>query len=376
MKTKGFSIGIIFLVLLVCTTCTKDDPLLTSDGEPFALKSAVSASDFDFSESVTLFGPMKIERTKSKPVTVVKKIHIENYDCFEINFMVEIRSGDLHGNNCVSSGIVIINDEAVLSQKDFKNKALFLSLPMELPESFNIEVRLNGKPGDFVTVEIKGIKICTECGSTFIDERDGQEYETVQIGDQCWMAENLKATMYNDGTPIPFVNDNQVWQNTSTAAYCWYDNDEITYKDTYGALYNWFTVETGKLCPKGWHVPSDAEWKILEMYLGMTQEEADSEGTSRGDVGGKLKEAGLVHWQDPNYGATNETGFTALPGGNHEFGGEFSAMYLMCQMWSSTPFIGTPDAWQRFVSYGEATVGRDHPCKADGKSVRCVKDAP
>ena len=109
------------------------------------------------------------------------------------------------------------------------------------------------------------------------------------------------------------------------------------------------------------------------MYIGMTQEEADTEDNSRGDKGGKLKEAGEVHWIYGNAGATNETGFTALPGGNHEHTGDFSAMYLMCQMWSSTPF-NDPDAWERFVSYGEPSIGRDHPSKADGKSVRCIKD--
>ena len=228
------------------------------------------------------------------------------------------------------------------------------------------------------TLDIEGISSLAKSEKVKIikgkvKDIEGNVYKTVKIGKQWWMAENLKTTMYNDGTPIPFVNDNEVWQQLSTPAYCWYDNDEITYKDTYGALYNWFTVETGKLCPKGWHVPSDAEWKILEMYKGMSQEEADTEGNSRGNKGGKLKEAGEVHWLTPNAGATNETGFTALPGGNHEHTGNFSAMYLMCQMWSSTPF-NDPDAWERFVSYGEPSIGRDHPSKADGKSVRCIKD--
>jgi len=101
-----------------------------------------------------------------------------------------------------------------------------------------------------------------------VTDIDGNVYHIVAIGTQVWMAENLKTTKYNDGTFIPLVTDSTAWGNLSTPGYCWYNNDAATYKNTYGALYNWFTVNTGKLSPKGWHIPSDTEWETLITYLG------------------------------------------------------------------------------------------------------------
>jgi len=134
-------------------------------------------------------------------------------------------------------------------------------------------------------------------------DRDGNIYKTIQIGTQTWMAENLKTTKYNDRTSIPLVTDAISWSNLSTPACCWQDNVPAR-KVTYGVLYNWYTVNTGKLCPSGWHVPSDVEWTKLTNYLG-----------SENIAGGKLKESGFNHWKSPNTGATNETYFSALPGG-------------------------------------------------------------
>ena len=131
---------------------------------------------------------------------------------------------------------------------------------------------------------------------------DGNVYHTVTIGTQIWMVENLKTTRYNDGSPIPFVTDSSSWSNLTTPGYCWYNND-TTNKNTYGALYNWFAVNTGKLAPTGWHVPTDDEWTTLTTYLG-----------GESIAGGKLKETGTTHWRTPNAGATNEIGFTASSG--------------------------------------------------------------
>jgi uncharacterized protein (TIGR02145 family) len=142
---------------------------------------------------------------------------------------------------------------------------------------------------------------------------DNNTYKVVKIGTQVWMAENLKTTRYNDGSAIPLVTDNTEWNNLTTPGYSWYNNDSATYAQTYGALYNWYTVETGNLCPTGWHVPSDAEWTTLTDYLG-----------GEAIAGGKLKETGTAHWDSPNTGATDETGFTAFPGGNRTKNGPFS----------------------------------------------------
>ncbi|NOQ27751.1 MAG: hypothetical protein GQ564_20500, partial [Bacteroidales bacterium] len=195
-----------------------------------------------------------------------------------------------------------------------------------------------------------------------VTDIDGNVYQTVQIGDQIWMAENLKTTKYNDGTAIALVTDNTEWENLTTGAYCWYNNDEASYKNTYGALYNWYTVITGKLCPTGWHVPTDAEWTMLTTYLG-----------GESIAGGKLKETGITHWETDNTGATNEAGFTALPGGYRFFNGMFSDIGYRSYWWSATEY-GATGAWARSVYYGSSNTSRTANGKKEGFSVRCIRD--
>jgi uncharacterized protein (TIGR02145 family) len=189
---------------------------------------------------------------------------------------------------------------------------------------------------------------------TDVIDIDGNVYRTVKIGNQTWMVENL--------TAIPLVTDDTQWRLRTTPGFCWYNNDEASYKDVYGALYNWYSVNTGKLCPIGWHMPTDNEWGSLSDYLG-------------GDyvAGGKLKETGTTHWNSPNEGATNETGFTALPGGYRnqlenqvtQFG--FSG--ITGKWWASTRgmLMSMNNDWdditKYFTYYDEV-----------GLSVRCLKD--
>ena len=157
------------------------------------------------------------------------------------------------------------------------------------------------------------------------EDGDGNLYATTTIGTQVWMAENLRTTKYADGTAIPLVNTNATWNalTATSKAYCWY-NDDIGNKATYGALYTWAAAMNGAassadnpstiqgVCPTGWHLPSDEEWTELTYYLG-----------GESVAGGKLKETGTTHWNSPNTGATNETGFTALPGGYRGIYGNF-----------------------------------------------------
>jgi uncharacterized protein (TIGR02145 family) len=150
--------------------------------------------------------------------------------------------------------------------------------------------------------DIQQIKNMLGIGEVVTDI-DGNVYNTVTIGDQVWMAENLKTTKLNDGTSISNAIDNIAWASLSTPGYCWFINNRATY-EIYGALYNWYAVYTDKLCPTGWHVPSNSEWTTLTDHLGGAEV-----------AGGKLKESGSSHWASPNTGATNVTGFTALPGG-------------------------------------------------------------
>ena len=165
-----------------------------------------------------------------------------------------------------------------------------------------------------------------------VSDIDGNNYKTIQIGTQIWMAENLKTTKLNDGSAIHNVTDFSTWDTLTTPGYCWYNNDAKTYKVAYGALYNGFTVETGKLCPSDWHVPTNDEWTTLETFLGGS------------DVaGGKLKEISTVHWISTNTDATNESGFTALPGAQRDIQNDFGNnlwIGTLGQWWSSTSSEG------------------------------------
>ena len=205
---------------------------------------------------------------------------------------------------------------------------------------------------------------------TPVTDIDGNTYKTVIIGSQEWMAENLKTTKYNDGSSIPLVTDNNTWAALTAPGYCWYDNDEASYRNTYGALYNWFAVNTNKLCPVGWHVPSDEEWHELISYVDpFSYSEVSYIG------GGKLKESGTTHWDYPNDGATNETGFTALPGGdryNDYYNSEtFWGIGTFSDMWSSTE-ADTLNAIGQQIYVNMIYLFYGH--KQDGYSVRCLRD--
>jgi len=200
-----------------------------------------------------------------------------------------------------------------------------------------------------------------------VSDIDGNIYNTVRIGDQIWMQENLRTTTYNDGTPIPNVTDNTEWSNLTTGAYSWYDNDEATYKATNGGIYNWYAVDDSrKLCPSGWHVSSNQEWQILREYLGGFD-----------IAGGKLKEAGTEHWSSPNTGATNESGFNAIPaGGRGSNPGDFVYLGTTGQWYAtvedSDPFYNAAYYIQHDNTYLHSTASITRNI---GVSVRCVKDS-
>jgi uncharacterized protein (TIGR02145 family) len=209
-----------------------------------------------------------------------------------------------------------------------------------------------------------------ETGS--VSDIDGNIYKTIKIGEQWWTAENLKVTHYRNGDPIPNVIDSTLWSGLTTGAYCAFNNEESN-ADTYGFLYNWYAVDDSRgLTPEGWHVPNDDEWKELEIYLGISPTELDYIGSRGFKEGGKLKEAGFIHWQQPNFGATNESGFTALPGGGRYFM-YFSFLGSCTNFWSSTEYLNE-EAWYRVLSSESATLGRNYYTKYFGFSVRLVRD--
>ncbi|MCX6327293.1 MAG: fibrobacter succinogenes major paralogous domain-containing protein [Bacteroidia bacterium] len=196
-----------------------------------------------------------------------------------------------------------------------------------------------------------------------VTDIDGNVYKTIIIGTQTWMAENLRTTKYKEGTAIPLLTDNTAWANLITPSYCWYSNNATTYKNTYGALYNWYSVNTGNLCPTGWHVPSYDEWTTLTTYLGDAIV-----------AGGKLKETDTIHWTTPNTGATNESGFTALPGGNRSYDGSFSYIGYYGYWWSSTEYALTSDAYYRYISFKSSSMSKGNYHRRSGFSIRCLKD--
>ena len=195
---------------------------------------------------------------------------------------------------------------------------------------------------------------------------DGNTYKSVIIGAQEWMAENLRTTKYSDGTTIPNVTGDTEWNNDTIGAWCHYNNDD-KYEDVYGKLYNWHAVETGKLCPVGWHVPTDAEWGVLINYL--------TANGHRGKEGTALK--ATSGWDNKDDGTsgngTDDYGWNGLPGGYRYNDGFFNYIGSNGYWWSSSQKY-TYSAWFRNMYYNDDFVSRGNDYKRYGFSVRCLRD--
>ncbi len=197
---------------------------------------------------------------------------------------------------------------------------------------------------------------------------------TVRIGSQVWMTRNLSASRYSDGTPIPQVTNSTQWEDLTTGAWCYYENNTAN-GTVYGKLYNWYAVAgiydaasaanpvlRKKLAPAGYHVPSDAEWTILTNFLG-----------GESVAGGTMKATGTNLWLSPNTGATNSSGFTGLPVGGRGTNGSFIGIGGAVSLWSSTE-VGTISAWYRYLNYNTAAAPRYSIVRKVGFSVRCLRD--
>jgi uncharacterized protein (TIGR02145 family) len=275
-------------------------------------------------------------------------------------------SGKLLSNGETNGSINIekLNDITVaVDEKTVKTHAKGSQATVDMEYTNGDRLKFTGISGNFSTVLTD---IPTQDKTITFDfiactDDDNNSYPVVKIGNQIWMAENLKVTHYNDGTSIPYMT------GSSADAYCWYNNDPSTNKNTYGALYNWAAVFTDKLCPTGWHVPSHSEWGTLTTFLG-----GDSV------AGGKLKENGTTHWNTPNTGATNESGFTALPGSMYYEWNYFTFFPLGTNsyFWSRSSPTHSSDYW----SYGESLCYNLSNSSdtlihmACELSVRCLKD--
>jgi uncharacterized protein (TIGR02145 family) len=187
-------------------------------------------------------------------------------------------------------------------------------------------------------------------------------YTTVTIGSQVWMQKNLNVCKFRNGDDIPQVQDPLKWIYLTTGAWCYYENNTAN-GIVYGKLYNWYAVNDSRgLAPKGYHIPTDAEFTVLTTFLG-----------GESVAGGKMKESGTSHWMNPNFGATNNSGFTGIAGGTRSDGGSFNNIGVLVRFWSSTEG-NAHQSWYRTLYKGNATAQRDFSSKNCGWSVRCLKD--
>ena len=235
-------------------------------------------------------------------------------------------------------------------------------------------LKFTGTSGNYSTIKID-IPASTKTitfNFTACTDGDNNNYPVVEIGSaQVWMAENLKTTKLNENTTIINITGNSAWTIQTNPAYCWFNNNAATYKTLYGAIYNWYAVNTLKLCPTGWHVPTDQEFGILETNLGMAPADISLLGWRGTDQGTQLKNS--TGW-DTGQNGTNASGFSALPGGyRYYLDGTFQALSSFSYWWTSS-IASSTEAWYRRMDGSEAGVLRGSTDYKAGKYVRCLKN--
>jgi uncharacterized protein (TIGR02145 family) len=214
-------------------------------------------------------------------------------------------------------------------------------------------------------------------GTPTVTDIDGNIYNTVQIGNQCWTQSNLKVSKYRNGDSIPTGLNNSQWNSTTSGAYAIYNNDPVN-DGLYGKLYNHYAVTDSRgLCPTGWHVPSDGEWNVMVKYLDPNADTVCGGCWQSNIAGGALKSTAMQPtpggWNPPNTGATNSSGFTALPGGFRNDDGDFTNMPNNGCWWSSSVSFGS-HAWYRSLYETNSFIPRHPNTPTHGVSVRCLKD--
>jgi uncharacterized protein (TIGR02145 family) len=275
------------------------------------------------------------------------------------NFILRVQNGS--SNRTKVSGVeILVDGNTVVAGSDFSNTFLVSKPIPALTQSSVLEVRLSGHQGAFIRLQVE-----SSLKPGVITDIDSNYYNTVKIGNNSWTTENLRVTRYNDGTPLQYVTDDSTWANMDLiykGCYCFY-NDDSTFKDTYGALYNWAAagkVEDKELCPAGWHVAEFEElWDAILVYDPSAPYIYDR------TIGGEFKEKGTSHWESPNTGATNRSGFTGLPGGSRD--GKFAGMGKSGIWW-----LGYGE-WFGLM-YNNNRIGYIYDVYSGGHSVRCVKD--
>ena len=343
-------------VLLFLFSCEYQDNGVTSIDD-------VITSDYLLAGNLDVYiSNNQIFRHKGKPGIETIAIGNNNLSGFEDCFVMYVATGTTP-ETTVSSAIIKLDDMVVLNTSDFsKNAGQHTFEVCNLTPISVLTVEVRGEPGSYLDIWIEGKK-----KELTVTDVDGNVYKTANIGDQIWMAENLKTVTYNDGTPIYNETDRKLWYQTG-ASYCWYNND-IANKSLYGALYNFIVVNTGKVCPVGWHVPSLDEWNTLGNTLG-----------GRLVAGGKLKSTGTIEegnglWTSPNTGATNEVGFNAIPIGRRMHIGDFEAgVGRSCTFWTSSAGGYSSTGTQIQLYYASEELSSSMIPIRYGMAIRCIKN--
>ncbi|MFN8209104.1 MAG: FISUMP domain-containing protein [Bacteroidales bacterium] len=271
--------------------------------------------------------------------------------------------------NPLSSGLygewVVVEGPSTWSIEDINNPVT--SFSGELTGEYSLKWKVsNGKDTASEMINLKLVGIT--------DSRDGQKYKVVKIGEQIWMAENLRAVDFQNGDPIPDGTGIGDYSGQASPLYRFVYSDNESNAPIYGRLYTYYAItDYRRVCPVEWHVPSETEWKKLMMELGMSSADVELIDYRQNTVAGQLKETGTVHWDSPNEGATNSSGFTALPAGYKRRLGEFNYIHQHGFFWSSTS-NDTDNAWYFSLAFDKAGIGRSFNLKNYGFSVRCIKD--
>ena len=268
-----------------------------------------------------------------------------------------------NGNGTVLSITRINSSQAVNAYQKINDDKGSLTT-VDMPYTANQWLKFTGISGNYSTVKTDVPAQDKTITFNFIECTDFEKnnYQVVEIGTQVWMAENLKSTKYNDGGAIPLVEDNTAWTQLTDHGYCWYDN-LATYKNVYGAIYNFYAASNTKLCPVGWHVPTDEQYAALITSLG---------GSSI--AGGKMKESGTTLWASSSNPGTNESGFTGLPGGwRSSANGAYKELTVCGEFWTSTPY-STTGGYSYYLDYYYKGIYREYVNKTVGFSVRCIKN--
>jgi uncharacterized protein (TIGR02145 family) len=291
--------------------------------------------------------------TNSSPSTPSIVYPVKDGDTMSTGFLSWNKCVDPNGN-AVRYRVLINYYDTGYSQLANSLSDTFVQMPIfDSSVSFKYKVLAYDTLGDSSTWSEARLGFTLSLGDV-----DGNAYHWVRIGTQIWMVENLRTTKYNDGTPIPQITDPSLWSAANGPGYCEY-SDSSSYVKTYGALYNWYAVNSGKLAPKGWHVPTDSDWTVLTTYLG---------GTSV--AGGALKSTS-TSWQTPNSGATNSAGFSAVPGGECDVSGTLGYFGYDGIWWSSTA-IDSSNSWARYLYNNSTAVVAAGVNNNNGFSVRCL----